>query len=149
MIKFLIDKALGKKSENEKKSDKIASKIKNNVKSFSGFLSEKTDLAVKEYASIKEKSKNLVETNYKLGISHLEKGNLNDARLRFFIMTKFWPKFYEAHYQLAYILILKDKPLKAKKVLEEVIAKNAELDPKFQELLNEINANIKSFEIDA
>jgi hypothetical protein len=149
MIKFLIDKALGKKSENEKKSDKIASKIKNNVKSFSGFLSEKTDLAVKEYASIKEKSKNLVETNYKLGISHLEKGNLNDARLRFFIMTKFWPKFYEAHYQLAYILILKEKPLKAKKVLEEVIAKNAELDPKFQELLNEINANIKSFEIDA
>jgi len=90
MIKFLIDKALGKKSENEKKSDKIASKIKNNVKSFSGFLSEKTDLAVKEYASIKEKSKNLVETNYKLGISHLEKGNLNDARLRFFIMTKFF-----------------------------------------------------------
>ena len=64
-------------------------------------------------------------------------------------MTKFWPKFYEAHYQLAYILILKEKPLKAKKVLEEVIAKNAELDPKFQELLNEINANIKSFEIDA
>ena len=149
MIKFLIDKALGKKSENEKKSDKIASKIKNNVKSFSGFLSEKTDLAVKEYASIKEKSKNLVETNYKLGISHLEKGNLNDARLRFFIMTKFWPKFYEAHYQLAYILILKENPLKAKKVLEEVIIKNAEIDPKFQELLNEINANIKSFEIDA
>jgi hypothetical protein len=149
MIKFLVNKALGKKSEKEEKSDKIASKIKENVKNFSGFLSEKTDLALKEYASIKEKSKNLVETNYKLGISHLEKGNLSDASLRFFIMTKFWPKFYEAHYQLAYILILKDKPLKAKKVLEEVIAKNAEIDPKFQELLNEINANIKSFEIDA
>jgi hypothetical protein len=149
MIKFLINKALGKKSEKEEKSEKIASKIKNNVKNFSGFLSEKTDLALKEYASIKEKSKNLVETNYKLGISHLEKGNLSDASLRFFIMTKFWPQFYEAHYQLAYVLILKEKPLKAKKVLEDVLSKNAELDPKFRELLNEINSNIKSFEIDA
>jgi hypothetical protein len=149
MIKFLINKALGKKSEKEQKTEKIASKIKDNVKSFSGFLSEKTDLALKEYASIKEKSKDLVETNYKLGISHLEKGNLNDASLRFFIMTKFWPQFHEAYYQLAYVLILKEKPLKAKKVLEDVISKNAELDPKFQDLLNEINANIKSFEIDA
>jgi hypothetical protein len=149
MIKFLINKALGKKSEEEQKSEKFTAKIKDNVKSFSGFLSEKTDLALKEYASIKEKSKNLVETNYKLGIHHLEKGNLNDASLRFFIMTKFWPQFYEAHYQLAYILILKEKPLKAKKVLENIISKNAELDPKFQELLNEINANIKSFQIDA
>jgi tetratricopeptide (TPR) repeat protein len=149
MIKFLVNKALGKKSEKEEKSEKIASKIKENVKNFSGFLSEKTDLALKEYASIKEKSKNLVETNYQLGINHLEKGNLSDASLRFFIMTKFWPQFYEAYYQLAYVLILKEKPLKAKKVLEDVISKNAELDPKFQELLNEINANIKSFEIDA
>ena len=149
MIKFLVNKALGKKSEKEEKSEKIASKIKENVKNFSGFLSEKTDLALKEFSSIKEKSKNLVETNYKLGISHLEKGNLNDAQLRFFIMTKFWPKFYEAYYQLSYVLILKQKPLKAKKVLENLIAQNPDLDPKFQELLNEINANIKSFEIDA
>ena len=149
MIKFLVNKALGKKTEKEQKSEKIASKIKENVKNFSGFLSEKTDLALKEFSSIKEKSKNLVETNYKLGISHLEKGNLNDAQLRFFIMTKFWPKFYEAYYQLAYVLILKQKPLKAKKVLENLIAQNPDLDPKFQELLNEINANIKSFEIDA
>ena len=41
MIKFLINKALGKKSEKEEKSEKIASKIKNNVKNFSGFLSNR------------------------------------------------------------------------------------------------------------
>ena len=148
MFKFLINKALGKKSEKELKSEKIAEKIPENLKGFSGFLSEKTDLALKEFALIKEKSKNLVETNYKLGMSHLEKGNLSDAHFRFFIMTKFWPQFYEAYYQLAYVLILKDRPLRAKKVLEDVILKNPELDPKFHELLEQININIKSFEID-
>ena len=148
MFKFLINKALGKKSEKELKSEKIAEKIQENLKGFSGFLSEKTDLALKEFALIKEKSKNLVETNYKLGMSHLEKGNLSDAHFRFFIMTKFWPQFYEAYYQLAYVLILKDRPLRAKKVLEDVILKNPELDPKFHELLEQININIKSFEID-
>ena len=96
---------------------------------------------------IKEKSKNLVETNYNLGISHLEKGNLSDASFRFFIMTKFWPKFYEAHYQLAYIAMLRDKPYKAKKILDNLIAKNAELDPKFYELLEKINSQINSSEI--
>jgi len=149
MIKLLINKALGKKSEKDQNSEKLSAKFRNNAQNFSNFLSEKTGLAIKEFDSIKEKSKNLVETNYKLGIYHLEKGNLNDASLRFFIMTKFWPQFYEAHYQLAYVLILKEKPLKAKKVLENIILKNPQLDPKFQELLNEINANLKSFEIDA
>jgi tetratricopeptide (TPR) repeat protein len=148
MIKYLINKALGKKTEKELKSEKIASKVQQNMKNFSGFLSEKTDLAIKEYALIKEKSKNLVETNYKLGMSHLEKGNLSDAHFRFFIMTKFWPQFYEAYYQLAYVLILKERPLRAKKVLEDLISKNPEIDPKFHELLEQININIKSLEID-
>ena len=146
MIKSLINKALGKKTEKENKSEKIASKIQQNIKNFSGFISQKTDLALKEYALIKEKSKNLVETNYKLGIDHLEKGNLSDAHFRFFLMTKFWPKFYEAYYQLAYVLILRNKPFKAKKVLEDLIAKNLEIDNKFHELLDQINSNIKSFE---
>ena len=148
MIKLLINKAFGKKSEKENNSEKIASKIQQNIKNFSGFISERADLAVKEFASIKEKSKNLVETNYKLGISHLENGNLSDASFRFFLMTKFWPKFYEAHYQLAYVLILRNKPFKAKKLLEDLIAKNPEIDNKFQELLDQINSNIKTFEND-
>jgi hypothetical protein len=146
MIKYLINKALGKESSKEASSTEIASKIKKNIGNFSEFLSEKKELAEKEFYSIKEKSKNLVETNYKLGISHLEKGNLSDASFRFFIMTKFWPKFYEAHYQLAYITMLRDKPYKAKKILDNLIAKNAELDPKFYELLEKINSQINSSE---
>ena len=81
-------------------------------------------------------------------MNHLEKGNLSDAHFRFFIMTKFWPQFYEAYYQLAYVLILKERPLRAKKVLEDLISKNPEIDPKFHELLEQININIKSLEID-
>ena len=146
MIKYLINKALGKESSKESSSTKIASKIQKNIGNFSEFLSEKKELAEKEFYSIKEKSKNLVETNYKLGISHLEKGNLSDASFRFFIMTKFWPKFYEAYYQLAYIAMLRDKPYKAKKILDNLIAKNAELDPKFYELLEKINSQINSSE---
>ena len=148
MIKFLVNKALGKKTEKEQKSEKIASKIKENVKNFSGFLSEKTDLALKEFSSIKEKSKNLVETNYKLGVYHLEKGNLSDAKVRFFLMTKFWPKFHESYYQLAYILMLEQEPFKAKKIIENLLSKNSEIDPKFHELLDKINANIESIKID-
>ena len=147
MIRYLINKAFGKESSKEASSTKIASKIQKNLGNFSEFLSEKKELAQKEFYSIKEKSKNLVETNYNLGISHLEKGNLSDASFRFFIMTKFWPKFYEAHYQLAYISMLQDKPYKAKKIIDNLIAKNAELDPKFHELLDKINNHINSSEI--
>ena len=144
MIRYLINKALGKESSSEIESTKIASKIQKNVGNFTEFLLEKKELAKKEYDSIKEKSKNLVETNYKLGISHLEKGNLSDASFRFFIMTKFWPKFYEAHYQLAYISMLQNKPLKAQKILDNLIAQNAELDPKYYELLEKIKDNTNS-----
>lgn len=147
MIRYLINKALGKESAKEASSTKIASKIHKNLGNFSEFLSEKKELAQKEFYLIKEKSKNLVETNYKLGISHLEKGNLSDASFRFFVMTKFWPKFYEAHYQLAYVLMLRNNPHKAKKVLDNLIAKNAKLDPKFYELLEKINSQINSSEI--
>jgi hypothetical protein len=148
MIKQLLGKAFGVKSEKEISSDKISGKIKDNLNRFSQFVMQKKDFALKEFFTIKEKSKNLIETNYKLGISHLEKGNLSDARMRFFLMTKFWPKFHDSHYQLAYILSLQQEHLKAKKVIEDLIAKNNEIDPKFHELLNKINANIEFTKID-
>jgi len=43
--------------------------------------------------------------------------------------------------------MLRDKPYKAKKILDNLIAKNAELDPKFHELLDKINSQINSSEI--
>ncbi len=148
MIKYLINKAFGIKSEKEISAEESSSKIQKNLQRFSKFLTQKKDLIINEFIAIKEKSKNLVETNYKLGISHLEKGNLSDARLRFFLMTKFWPKFYDSYYQLAYILMLQQEPLKAKKVIVDLIAKNKEIDQKFYELLHKINANNESIKID-
>ena len=53
MIKYLINKALGKASTKESSSTEIASKIKKNIGNFSEFLSEKKELAEKEFYSIK------------------------------------------------------------------------------------------------
>lgn len=148
MIKYLFSRAFGAKSKKEISMEKTSGKIKENFNQFSTFLLQKKDLFLQEFFSIKEKSKNLVETNYKLGVYHLEKGNLSDAKVRFFLMTKFWPKFHEPYYQLAYILMLEQEPFKAKKIIENLFSKNSEVDPKFHELLNKINANIESIKID-
>ena len=56
MIRYLINKAFGKESSKEASSTKIASKIQKNLGNFSEFLSEKKELAQKEFYSIKEKS---------------------------------------------------------------------------------------------
>ncbi len=103
------------------------------------FLNESA-LAVKnEIISIKEKTKDLHQTNFDLGIRHLENGNLSEAVFRFRFIKKFWPDDYNAYYQLAYCLILQEKPKKARRVLEELLEKNPEFDPEAQELLERLN----------
>jgi len=84
------------------KIDDVAHKIKNI------FLNLKSQLGI-----ISVKCKNLVETNYELGVFHFQKGNLVDAELRFNIVKKFRPNHFGAFYHLARIYLIKGKTSKA------------------------------------
>jgi len=53
MIKQLLGKAFGVKSEKEISSDKISGKIKDNLNRFSQFVMQKKDFALKEFFTIK------------------------------------------------------------------------------------------------
>ncbi len=48
-----------------------------------------------------EKLRNLSQTNYNLGIYHMDKGNVNDAKMRFSFTIKLNPSLALAHYHLA------------------------------------------------
>lgn len=106
------------------------------------FYDEKTELVKNEFFSIKNKCKNLRETNYALGLKHLQNGNLSEAIFRFRFIKKFWPDLFDAHYQLAYCLALKNKSAEAKKILEELLRKKPDYDQKAKELLERINKGI-------
>lgn len=46
------------------------------------------------------KIKDIATTNYKLGIYHIENGNMRDAKLRFMLLTKLKPEMAMPHYHL-------------------------------------------------
>jgi len=72
-------------------------------------------LSIKEN---KEKLRNLIETNYKLGLYHLNANNLNDAAFRFRLVLYFEPTHYKALYNLAKCLIAKKKTVSAAEKLK-------------------------------
>jgi hypothetical protein len=87
----------------------------------------------------------MYETNYKIGMFHLSRGNLWDAAFRFKIIKKFWPDKLEPQYQYAYCLVLQNMNGCAIQLLNEILEK----DPNYteaRELLNKIN-NDESSEI--
>jgi tetratricopeptide (TPR) repeat protein len=139
MIISLIKKALGKKTEQKPTQvESAAIKLQEKSKSFLNFIKENSGSVKNEIFLIREKFKNLRDTNYNLGVKHLENGHLIDATLRFRIIKKAWPEYYDAYYQLAYCLALKNKKDKAKEVINELLSKNPDYDSKARELLNHI-----------
>lgn len=141
---------LGKAFNNSiSKNKKIEEKPENNIGFFDNIKTKletffhlgksKVQETKDEIFEMKEKLGNLLETNYKLGLTHLENGNLSDAVFRFRFIIKFWPHHLDSYYQLAYCLVLKNKFLQAKKVLEELLVKDPNYDQKAQDLLNRIN----------
>ncbi len=139
--KFLFKKS-AKKPEPEQKTN-LSVNLREKSQEISNALLNRLDLVKSELLTMKDKCGNLLETNYNLGLRHIEKGNLSDAIFRFRFIRKFWPHHHDSLYQLAYCLILKQKPLEAKKILEELMEKdpNHELG---RELLDIINANVDS-----
>lgn len=147
MFKFITKKILKKPEETQKQNNKaegLASKLINSSEKFSEFLEKKFHSAQEEFFSIKEKCQNLQETNYKLGLKHLEKGNLSEAIFRFRLIKKFWPNSFDSYYYLAYSLALKGKLAAAKEILTELLIKNPDFDPKARELLDHINQTVSN-----
>lgn len=63
-----------------------------------------------ECTQIREKLKDIPNTNFQLGLYHLTQGNLRDAILRFRLVTKLDNTHAEAYYYLAQALALSEKP---------------------------------------
>lgn len=96
----------------------------------------------KEILNLKEKFKDLISTNYKLGLFHISNGNISDAKIRFLMVIKFKPDHADAHYQLARCYI---NELKFKKALEHLnLALNLDksLERKIHYRIGVINQNL-------
>lgn len=141
MLKNIVQKFVsGKKNKQDKKTGaEAASNLKQTAGKFSNFIDQKLELIQKEFFIIKEKCQDLRETNFNLGVKHLENGKLPEAIFRFRLIKKIWPDFYDAYYELAYCLVLHEKPHKAKKILEELLQRKPDYDPVAQNLLNHLN----------
>ncbi len=126
--------------KDEKKVNKFHQKI-DQVTALSKNLYQKF---LEEVEQIKIKLNNLLETNYKLGLSHIERGNISDAIFRFKFIKRFWPHCFDAYYQLAYAYVLYRKPYRAKEILKELIEKCPDYADKANELLNQIENSQKN-----
>jgi len=129
MFKYLFFKLIGKKTSNQINQESKIDQIKEEGNKFIGIISNFIIKLKEESITIRKKFKNLRDTNYKLGLSHIERGNLSDANLRFSIIIKFWPDFKEAYYQKAYVCMLENDPKKAKLVVNRL----QELFPNYQD----------------
>lgn len=146
MIGKIFKKILGRSRDKEnKKSEesKISTSLHDKASKVQKFLEERFEFAHEEFYVIKKKLEDLRETNYNQGLKYLERGDVRDAIFRFRIVKKFWPDLLDAHYYLAYALMLNKKPLKAKVILQELLQHHPDYDHKAQELLNKIE-NISS-----
>ena len=142
MLKFLFKK---RGLEEVKEKNSIKNRAIETGNGISQLIQSIIEKIKEEFATIKAKSENLLQTNLELGLKHLSDGNLVDARLRFAIMIRFWPKFSESYYQKAYIELLQNQPLKALKTLDKFFRLKAEnIDPKFFELKLQIDDLIKN-----
>ena len=146
MFKNLLKKSFGRKSSEKKNtpSQNLALSLRKQSKDLSSLIITKTKEVEAEFFSIKHKLKNLRETNYNLGLMHIEKGNLPTAIFRFRFIKKFWPDFFEAYYQLAYCLVLHKQPYKAMNVLQELLTKNPNYDESHQQKAQEMLDYIKN-----
>ncbi|MBM5782579.1 MAG: tetratricopeptide repeat protein [Pelagibacterales bacterium] len=134
-----LSKNKSQKEENTENKVGFIDNIKTKLENIFHFSNKKIQESKEELIVMKHKFNNLLETNYNLGLTHLENGYLGDAIFRFKFIIKFWPQHYDSHYQLAYCLILKNKFSQAKKVLENLLAKKPDYDQKAYELLKRIN----------
>lgn len=108
--------------------DNFIASLTKNIKKYINYI-------IHELILTKSKLKNLTETNFKLGIYHLNNHNLNDASLRFHLVIWLNPSYVEAYYYLAYVFLLKKQYEKSKKQL----IKTLELAPNHEKAKSRFN----------
>lgn len=78
----------------------------------------------KDLSSSKSKFSDLVDTNYKLGLNHLRRDNIVDAKFRFKMVLRFQPSHLEANYYMAKALLMDNETTTAIKHLNKVLKIN-------------------------
>lgn len=139
MIKFFISKLAKNNSDKknrESKTEALATSFRQKSNDLLKFLSTKTENSLEEFEIISEKLKNLEATNFNLGRFHIERGNINEAIFRFRLIKLVYPHNFDAYYELAYCLTLKEKYSKARKILEELLLKNPNYHERASTLLD-------------
>ena len=111
-------------NEYNRENISIKDKISTSMQKISQEVSVSIKNTLDDLSLMHQKSKNLLQTNFELGLHHLNNGNIKEAHFRFFIISKFWPKFENGLYYYAYILTLKQKYLKAHNIIEKIFLLN-------------------------
>ncbi len=82
-----------------------------------------------EFVNSWEKFKNILENNYQLGRSHFDRGNLQDAVMRFKFVIWLDPKYKDSWYYLGCSLLAEGKT----KAARDAFAKDLKLRPKSED----------------
>ncbi len=114
-----------KKKKKEDKEQKFVNSVKNSSSKIVNLLSLEFQDFCRELKIMKQKSKNLFETNMNLGLKKIENGDISEAIFRFKFTSIVWSDKPEPKYYLAYCYILKKKYSQAQKILR----KNLENQP--------------------
>jgi tetratricopeptide (TPR) repeat protein len=128
--------------EYNQENTSIKDKISSSMQKFSQEVSVSVKNTLDDLSLMHKKSKNLLQTNFELGLYHLNNGNIKEAHFRFFIISKFWPKFENGLYYYAYILTLKQQYLKAQNIIEKIFLLNNNPNDEILNLKNKISQYI-------
>jgi tetratricopeptide (TPR) repeat protein len=125
-------------NEYNKNNISLKDKISTSVQKITQDVSVSMKSTISDLSLMHQKSKNLLNTNFELGIFHLNKGNIKEAHFRFFLMSKIWPKFELGLYYYAYVLTLQKKYQKAQIVINKIFLLNHNPNSETLELNNKI-----------
>ena len=114
---------LGFLSSGKDKKDS-PSELSKFVANFIPMVKERSVEFVRECKEAREKLKDIPGTNYSLGLKHLKQGNLDDAIMRFRMVSFLKPDNYMAHYQLGRCMIMAGDNDNAKKQFEKTLEIN-------------------------
>jgi len=128
----------------EQKEYGLISSFKKSVDRASDGTSQFIKNAVDNVSEMRDKSKNLLQTNLDLGLKHLNAGNISEAHFRFFIVTKLWPKCEDGLYYYAYILFLKQNYAKASLIIAKIVKLNSQPNQQVIDLQAKIKPYLNS-----
>jgi tetratricopeptide (TPR) repeat protein len=132
-----IKNILGFRSNNQKT-------VNQSVGNILKFFSKSINKFIIDLKLMSRRSKNLADSNFKLGNKYYRKGNYSEASFRFWILIKFFPEHTEGHFMLAQSLLAQNKFQRAEKVLETLVRKKPAFKDRAIELLHQFQeTNLK------